>query len=156
MERVPWTRRRVPARVVVQIFAIFATLLALAAAQGWRVNYLVFAAMRATGAIEARFREDPRFADLKITRSTGGSITVSGRIPSPRDLLDLRSLVQSTAPATRTDYSIHVGGKWVSWFPQPDRFEAWMQHELPLVPNERDATSSVTADDAVSESCGAQ
>ena len=138
MERVPWTRRPVPTRVTGYIFALFLALLALAATQGWRLNYRVVAALRAEGALHARFRQDPRFADLSITRSTGGSITVSGNVPSPRDLLDLRSLVQSTAPATRADFIIHVGGKWVSWFPEPDRFDGWMQNDLPLLPNERE------------------
>ena len=110
----------------------------LAAAQGWRVNYRVVAALRAESALEARFQKDPRFAELRITRSTGGSITVSGTLPSPRDLLDVRSVVQSTAPATPADYSIHVGGKWVTWFPQPDRFRDWMQHDFALLPNDRD------------------
>ena len=138
MHREHWTRRRVPTRVVVEIFAVFGVLVCLAAAQGWRVNLLVAAAGRAEGAIEARFREDPRFADLRISRSTGGSITVSGTLPSPRDLLDLRSVVQSTTPATPANYIIRVGGKWVTWFPQPDRFEGWMQHDFPLLPNDRD------------------
>ena len=93
MERVPWTRRPVPTRVTGYIFALFLALLALPATQGWRLNYRVVAALRAEGALHARFRQDPRFADLSITRSTGGSITVSGNVPSPRDLLDLRSLV---------------------------------------------------------------
>ena len=135
MERLHWTRRHVPNRVLVEIFAAFGVLLSLAAAQGWRTNYLAFAAARATGALEARFRQDPRFTDLSITRSTGGSITVSGSVPSPRDLLDLRSLVQATAPAIPADYSIHVGGKWVTWFPEPERFEGWLQQDFALLPN---------------------
>jgi hypothetical protein len=123
--------------VTLYVFAVYLALLALAATQGWRVNYRVVAARRAESALEARFRQDPRFADLSIARSTGGSITVSGRIPSPRDLLDLRSLVQSMAP-TPADYTIHVGGKWVPWFPQPDRFERWMQDDFALLPNDHD------------------
>ena len=117
---------RLPLPVVVAIFAGLAGLVSPLAAEGWRNMQNMAAGRRTLQVIENRVRQDPRFSRVTFWRSTGGSVGLSGQIDAPRDVLALRTLVDSTVPTAPVFIDVTAKGNFVPGNVSREAFERWL------------------------------
>jgi hypothetical protein len=78
-----------------------------AVAQRWRLSR----AQREKEAVEQRLAQDPRFQQVKVgvaTMEGGATMMIYGFVASEVDLMDLRTTISSTHPATHVDYRVRV------------------------------------------------